>query len=88
MTCAQSVLLAAQPGRLPEALAWTVRCVSLSDEILHPSTGTGSRALARLTGQLGMVALDRTWRDVTAEELPKAVRDYMVEHIRKEGDAQ
>jgi tetratricopeptide (TPR) repeat protein len=50
-TYGQSGLLTEQQGQLAEALAWTVRCVSLFDEIPHPSTGRGPWHLARLTSQ-------------------------------------
>jgi hypothetical protein len=88
LTYAQSGVLAAQQGQLAEALAWAVRCVSLFDEIPHPSTGTGPRDLAGLTSLLGMAALKRAWREVTGGKLPQAVRDYVAGHIRQEGDRQ
>ena len=84
-TCAECSVLAAQRGQLAEALAWAVRCVSLFDEIPHPSTGTGPRNLVHLTGQLGVTALEDAWREVTGEELPTAVRDYVADCLREEG---
>jgi hypothetical protein len=45
MTYGQCGLLAEQQGQRAEALAWAVRCVSLFDEIPHPSTGSGPRQL-------------------------------------------
>lgn len=77
LTFSQSGLLAKQQGKLAEALVWTVRCISLFDEIPHTSTKRGTRTLARLTSQLGMAALEDAWRAVTGEEVPKAAHDYL-----------
>jgi tetratricopeptide (TPR) repeat protein len=87
VTYAQSGLLAQQQGQLAEALAWAVRCVSLFDEIPHPSTGLGPWNLARLTSQLGMAALEGTWRAVTGQKLPKVVQDYVAGRIREERES-
>jgi hypothetical protein len=88
MTYVQYSVLAARRGRLPEALAWAVRCVSLSGEIPHPLAGKGPRALVLFTSQLGMAALEDAWPAVTGKELPEAVRDYVADRIREEGDGQ
>jgi hypothetical protein len=87
LTLAQSGRLAEVQGRLPEALTWTVRCVALFGEVPHPMTGAGPRNLARYTGILGMGALEGTWRQVTGDELPGTVRDYVEGQLR-EGDGQ
>jgi tetratricopeptide (TPR) repeat protein len=86
LTYAQSGLLAEQQGQLAEALAWVVRCVSLFDEIPHPSAGSGPRDLARLTSQLGTAALEDAWQAVTGGELPKAVQDYVMGRIQATGE--
>ena len=59
-----------------EALKWMVRCVRLFEEFPHPLTGQGPRHLVRLTGVLGMAALDQCWRDVTGSELPPVLVAY------------
>jgi hypothetical protein len=33
--------------------------------------------MARLTGRLGLPALEQTWRQVTGQPLPPQVRDYI-----------
>jgi tetratricopeptide (TPR) repeat protein len=88
LTYALSGQIAVQRGRPTEALGWAVKCVALFDEIPHPSTGSGPRKLVRLTGQLGMPALERAWREVTGHVLPTTVREYVADRIREEGDAQ
>jgi hypothetical protein len=40
-------------------------------------TGTGPSALARLTRQLGMPALQAAWQQVTGKPVPQAVGDYI-----------
>ncbi len=74
----------AQLGRLAEArgqdtlaLEHNIRCVALFSQFPHPQTGTGPAALARLTRQLGMPALEKAWRQVTGQPVPQAVRDYI-----------
>ena len=80
LTCAQLGLLAEERGQLPLALEWNIRCVSLFDQFPSPMTGTGPRALARLTHQLGMPALEQAWEQVTGQPVPQAVRDYVNSH--------
>ena len=43
-------------------------------------TGTGPSALARLTGQLGLPAVEQAWQRVTGEPLPGPVRGYVTSH--------
>ena len=43
-------------------------------------TGTGPTALARLTRQLGLPALEAAWQQVTGQPVPQAVRDYITSH--------
>jgi tetratricopeptide (TPR) repeat protein len=66
-----------QPG---QALDWMVRCVTVFDQFPHPATGPGPGHLARLTGQLGMPALEQTWQQVTGQPVPQPVRDYIASH--------
>jgi tetratricopeptide (TPR) repeat protein len=70
-------VLAEQCGRPRQALDWTVRCVTLFDQFPHPATGPGPEQLARLTAQLGMGALEASWRQATGGPLPEAVRGYV-----------
>jgi hypothetical protein len=67
------------------ALQWNVRSVSLFDQFPHPMTGTGPTALARLTRQFGMPALEQTWRQVTGQPVPQPVRDYITSHPDEPG---
>jgi len=41
-------------------------------------TGPGPGHLARLTGELGLAALEACWPRVTGGPLPGAVRDYVI----------
>jgi len=66
-----------QPG---QALDWMVKCVTMFDQFPHPATGPGPEHLARLTGQLGMPALEHAWRQVTGQPVPQPVRDYLTSH--------
>ena len=54
--------------------------MTLFDQFPSPLTGTSPTALARLTRQLGMPALEHTWRQVTGQPVPQAVRDYLTGH--------
>jgi len=71
-------LLAEARGQVPLALAWNIRCVTLFSEFPSPlaSPAAGADALARLTGQLGLPALEAAWQEVTGQPVPQAVRDY------------
>jgi tetratricopeptide (TPR) repeat protein len=62
------------------ALEWYVRCVTLFDQFPSPQTRTGPSNLARLTRDLGMPALERSWRQVTGQPVPQPVRDYITSH--------
>jgi tetratricopeptide (TPR) repeat protein len=66
-----------QPG---QALDWMVRCVTLFGQFPHPATGPGPQHLARLIRLLGMPALEQSWRQVTGQPAPQAVRDYIASH--------
>jgi hypothetical protein len=51
--------------------------MALFDQFPSPMTGTGPSALARLTRQLGMPALQAAWQQVTGKPVPQAVGDYI-----------
>ena len=80
LTYAQLGLLAEDRAQAPLALQWNIRCVTLFDQFPSPMTGTGPTALARLTRQLGMPALEAAWQQVTGQPVPQAVRDYITSH--------
>ena len=77
---AQLGLLAEERGQAPLALDCNVRCVTLFDQFPSPMTRTGPSALARLTRQLGMPALQAAWQQITGQPVPQAVRDYLTSH--------
>jgi hypothetical protein len=56
---------------------WSIRCVTLFSDFPSPLTGTGPSALARLTRQLGLPALEMAWQQAVGQPLPPAVRDYV-----------
>ena len=80
LTYAQLGLLAEKRGQPDQAIAWNIRCVTLFDEFPSPLTGTGPAALARLSRQHGMPALDQAWQQLTSQPVPQAVRDYISNH--------
>ena len=80
LTYAQLGLLAEDRGQVPLALEWNIRCVTLFDQFPSPLAGTGPTALARLTRQLGMPALEAAWQQVTGQPVPQALRDYITSH--------
>ena len=67
-------------GQAELALEWNIRCVTLFDQFPHPATGSGPAALARVTGQLGMPAVEQAWRQVTGQPVPQPVHDYIASH--------
>ena len=77
LSYAQLGLLTEDQAQARQALAWNIRCVTLFDEFPSPATGSAPAALARLTRQLGMPALEEAWRKVTGQAVPQAVRDYI-----------
>ena len=80
LSYAQLGLLAEERGQAPLALQWNIRCVTLFDQFPNPLTGPGPTALARLTRQLGMPALEQSWRQVTGHPVAQTVRDYITSH--------
>ena len=80
LTYAQLGLLAEERAQPALALEWNIRWVILFDQFPSPMTGTGPTALARLTHQLGIPALEQAWQQVTGQPLPQAVRDYLTHH--------
>ena len=77
ITYAQLGFLAEERDQAPLALEWNIRCVTLFDQFPNPMTGPGPAALARLTRQLGMPALEAAWQQITGQPVPQAVRDYL-----------
>jgi tetratricopeptide (TPR) repeat protein len=77
LTYGQLGLLAEARQQPRQALDWMVRCVTLFSQFPHPSTGSGPSHLTRLARQLGMPALEETWRQVTGHPVPRQVRDYI-----------
>ena len=86
LTYAQLGRLAEERGQRPLALEWNIRCVALFDQIPHPMTGTGPAALARLTRQLGLPALEQAWQHTTGQPVPQAVRDH-ISHREEDPEA-
>jgi hypothetical protein len=78
LTYAQLGLHAEARADTEQALAWMIKCVSLFEEVPHPSTGPGPGHLRRLTAQLGLPAVERIWPAVTGGPLPSAVRAYVL----------
>ena len=76
-TYAQLGLLAEDRGQATLALQHNIRCVTLFSQFPSPQTGTGPAALARLTRQLGLPALEHAWQQVTGQPVAQAVRDYI-----------
>jgi tetratricopeptide (TPR) repeat protein len=70
-------LVAERRGQLHDALDWMVRCVTVFSQFPHPLTGPGPKHLVRLTGQLGMRALETSWQEATGKPLPPAVGEYV-----------
>ena len=77
---AQLGLLAEARRQVPLALQWNIRCVTLFGQFPSPLTGPGPTALARLTRQLGMPALEAAWRQITGQPVPQPVRDYITSY--------
>ena len=86
-TYVQLGLIAEARGQSRLALEWNIRCVTLFAQFPHPMAGTGPSALARLTRQLGITALDEAWRQVTGQPVPQVVRDHIASHHTKNPEA-
>ncbi len=80
LTYAQLGLLAEARDEAAQALTWNIRCVTLFSDFPSPVAGTGPSALARLTNQLGLPALETAWQETTGQPLPAAVRDWITSH--------
>jgi len=87
LTCAQLGLLYEDRAQAALALEWYIRGVSLFTEFPSPLTGTGPAALARLTGLLGIPALEDSWQRVTGQPLPDAIRNHLTSG-NQSGDTQ
>jgi hypothetical protein len=79
-TYARLGLVAEDRAQTPLAMEWNIRCVTLFDEFPSPLTSTAPAALARVTRQLGMPALEQAWQQITGQPVPQAVREYIVSH--------
>ncbi|MBL1102653.1 tetratricopeptide repeat protein [Streptomyces coffeae] len=77
LTYAQLGLLAEERGQPAEALRWAVSCVALFDQVPHPLTGTGPEQLKRMARDLGTDTLAQVWTEVTGQQLPALVREYL-----------
>ena len=86
MTYGQLGLLAEDRHQPGQALDWIVQCVTVFDQFPHPATGPGPGHLARLTGQLGMPALEQAWQQVTRQPVPQPVRDYITSYHPDDDD--
>jgi len=80
MTYGQLGMLAEDRQQPLQALDWMIRCVTSFDQFPHPATEPGPSQLARLTGQLGLPALEQAWQQVTGQPVPQPVRDYITSH--------
>jgi len=78
-------LLAERRGDVAAALDWTVRCVSLFSEFPHPATGPGPRHLIRLTGLLGLPALEASWQGCAGAALPPAIAQAVAASLKESG---
>jgi hypothetical protein len=56
------------------ALDWVVRCIALFSQFPHPATAHGPDHLVRLTAQLGLPALEASWRRCTGAAVPEHIR--------------
>ncbi len=85
--CCYRLGITAQDQQQPdEALAWMIRCVTVSGQVPNAMTGPGPEHLARVARQLGMPALERAWRLITGQTLPQAVRDSITSQTPGAGD--
>ena len=79
-------LLAEEREQPRQAMEWIVRYVTLFDQFPHSSTTPGLAPLARLSRQLGIPALERTWQQITGQPLPQPVRHYMTSQHNNDVD--
>jgi tetratricopeptide (TPR) repeat protein len=77
--------LAEQRGNVATALDWMVRCVSLFSEFPHPATGPGPGHLVRLTGMLGLPALEASWQRCTGAALPPSISQEVAASLKEIG---
>jgi tetratricopeptide (TPR) repeat protein len=78
-------LLAERRGEVAAALDWMVRCVSLFSEFPHQATGPAPRHLVRLTGMLGLPALEASWQRCTGAALPPAISQAVAASFKESG---
>jgi hypothetical protein len=87
ITCLGLGLVAETLGDSSGALEWIIRCVILFPEFPHPSTGAAANHLARLTAELGMAALEASWKRCTDEPLPGGVRGWVAARLKENSQA-
>jgi tetratricopeptide (TPR) repeat protein len=63
-----------------QALEWHIRCVASSGEFPSQATDPPLSHIARLSRQLGLSALEESWRQVVGQPVPRAVHDYVTSH--------
>ena len=73
----QLSLLTELQGNHFQALTWIIRRVTVLGDPADPLTGPEQTLLARLVNRLGIAALEERWREVTGNQLPQVVRDYI-----------
>jgi tetratricopeptide (TPR) repeat protein len=73
-------VLAEERGQPLLALEWNIRCVTLFEEFPSPMADAGPAAVARLTRQLGIPALEQAWQQVTGLPVNQVVLDYVSSH--------
>lgn len=70
-------ILSEERGDPGQGLSWIVKSVCLFDTFPHPATGSTSFHLKRLSRQLGLPILERVWQEVTGQDLPAVVRQFV-----------
>ncbi|GAA0963901.1 hypothetical protein GCM10009550_60490 [Actinocorallia libanotica] len=75
-TYRQLGLLAEERGDPRQALAWTIRCITLFDTFPHPATEPAPHHLQRLTHQLGTPTLHALWHTTTGHPLPPHIETH------------
>ena len=80
LTYAELGLLAEARAQPRAALEWNIRCMALFSRLPRAVSKSVPSALARLTRQLGVPAVEEAWQQVTGQPMPQPVRDYITSH--------